>query len=291
VVTYRIGKLIESGVIQKFLAIYDTSKLGFTTYKIFLRLQNVDITKQNEIIHYLKNHEYIQFFTSTDGMFDFAFNMLAENAEQLYTMLKELENKYGHYIAEKEIIVMIFSSFFFRNYLLEKNTIIERKPMSFGSHPMKTKTDHNDKKILSMLATNARIPIIDIANKISLSPDSVRNRIKRLEQSQIIQNYVLLPDFEKLNQTSYKVMFALHNVTHETGEKFLEFARIHPNIWFHSKTLGKWDMEINMDVDNANQFREIMMEIKSEFSKIIKEYNTLQISHVHKFNFYPFKTD
>ena len=44
-----------------------------------------------------------------------------------------------------------------------------------------------------------------------------------------------------------------------------------------------------MDVDNANQFRQIMMEIKSQFSDVIKEYNTLQISQVHKFNFYPFK--
>jgi len=291
VVTYRIGKLIESGIIQKFLAIYDTSKLGFATYKIFLRLQNVDIAKQNKIIDYLKNHEQVQFFASTDGMFDFAFNVLAENAEQLYTTIKELENKYGHYIAEKEIVLMVFSSFFFRNYLLDKKTDSERKPMFFGSQPTKTKIDNNDKKILSLLATNARIPVIDIASKISLNPDSIRNKIKRLGQSQIIQNYVLLPNFEKLNQTSYKIMFALHNVTQEIEEKFLEFARTQPNIWFHSKTLGKWDMEINMDVDNANQFREIMMEIKSEFSGIIKEYNTLQISHVHKFNFYPFKID
>jgi len=42
-----------------------------------------------------------------------------------------------------------------------------------------------------------------------------------------------------------------------------------------------------MDVDNANQFRNIMMEIKSQFSDIVKEYNTLQISKVEKFNFYP----
>src|SRR3989344_9070478 len=69
VVTYRINKLIETGVIQEFYAVYDTSKLGFATYKIFLRLQNADINKQNEIIEYIKNHENIQFFISCDGMF------------------------------------------------------------------------------------------------------------------------------------------------------------------------------------------------------------------------------
>lgn len=44
-----------------------------------------------------------------------------------------------------------------------------------------------------------------------------------------------------------------------------------------------------MDVDNANQFRQIMMEIKMEFADIIKEYITLQVSNVYKFNFYPFR--
>lgn len=43
-----------------------------------------------------------------------------------------------------------------------------------------------------------------------------------------------------------------------------------------------------MDVDDANQFRQIMMELKSKFADIIKEYNTLQVSQVHKFNFFPF---
>jgi hypothetical protein len=42
-----------------------------------------------------------------------------------------------------------------------------------------------------------------------------------------------------------------------------------------------------MDVDNADQFRKIMMELKENYSDIIKEYITLQVSKVHKFNFYP----
>ncbi len=32
-----------------------------------------------------------------------------------------------------------------------------------------------------------------------------------------------------------------------------------------------------------------MLEIKAKFSDIIKENNTLQVSKVHKSNFYPFK--
>ncbi len=289
VVTYRINKLIETGVIQKFYAVYNTSKLGFTTYKIFLRLQNVDLQKQNEIIEYIKNHQNVQFFISCDGMFDLVFNVLAKTASGLYDILKELENNYGNYIAERELIIMVFSSFFFRDYLIDKSSEQIRKPMYFGSKPEAIELDEINKKILHYLGIGARMSIVEIANKIGISPDTIAIRIKKLEKAQIIHNYILLPNFSLLNQTSYKILFSLHNLNEQREKSLFQYCRAQPNIWFHSKSLGRWNLEINMDVDNANQFRQIMMEIKSQFSDIIKEYNTLQISKVHKFNFYPFK--
>lgn len=289
VVIYRINKLIETGIIQKFYAVYDTSKLGFAAYKIFLRLQNVDVKKQNEIIEYIKNHEHVQFFISCDGMFDLVFNVLARTASELYDITKELENKYGGYIAERELIIMVFSSFFFRDYLIGKTSEQTRKPMYFGSKPEEAEIDEINKKILHYLGIGARTPITEIANKIGISADAAALRIKKLEKAQVIHNYILLPNFSLLNQTSYKVLFSLHNLTEQREKSLFQYCKSQPNIWFHSKSLGRWDLEINMDVDDANQFREIMMELKLQFSDIIKDYNTLQVSMVHKFNFYPFK--
>lgn len=288
VVTYRINKLLELGIIQKCYTVLDTSKLGFTTYKMFLRLQNTDVNKQNEIISYLQNNDHIQFFMSADGMFDLVFNVLTKNVNELYSFVRELENNYGSYIAEKEIIIMVFSSFFLRDYLLNKKSSYLRKPMFFGSEPVSTRIDSTDEKILSILGINARTPLIAIAKKINSNADTIRARIKKMEKAHIIQNYLVLPNFSLLNQTSYKVMFSLRNLTEEKERMLLAYTKHQPNIWFHSKSLGKWDLEINMDVDDANQFRKIMMEIKSQFSSIIREYNTLQVSQVHKFNFYPF---
>ena len=289
VAAYRISKLLERGLIQQFYSVFDTAKLGFTTTKIFLRLQNTDPSTQEELDEYLKNHQQVQFLISTDGMFDIGFNILAKNVMELYSFVRQLENKYGNYIAEKEKIIMVFSSFFFRDYLINNKATPIRKPMFFGSENNPLAVDKNDEKILSLLGIDARVPIVEIAKKTGLSEDSVGGRIKKLEKLQIIQNYIMLPDFSLLDQTSYKVMFSLRNLTEEKERMFLEYARMQPNIWFHSKSLGKWDLELNMDVDNADQFRKIMMEIKSKFSEIIKEYNTLQVSKVHKFNFYPLK--
>jgi len=289
VVSYRIKQLLQAGVIEKFFAIYDVSKLGYTAYKILIRLQNVNIEKQNEIISYIKNHPHVQFFATTDGMFDLVFNLLAKDVSELYHILKALENKYGQYIAEKEILIMIFSSFFFRDYLINKRSPELRKRMYFGSSSEKTDLDEHNKKILHYLGIDARMPIVEIANKIGISADAVAVRIRKLEKAQIIHHYILLPNFSLLNQTSYKILFSLHNVSEERERAFFAYCKMQPNIWFHSKSLGRWDLEINMDVDNPNQFRKLIMEIKSQFSDIIKEFNTLQVSKIEKFNFYPFR--
>ena len=164
-----------------------------------------------------------------------------------------------------------------------------RKPINFGTNPADIEIDEINRKILHYIAIDARIPVIEIAKKLQISADAVAIRIKKLERSQIIHNYSILPNLTLLNQISYKVLFSLHNLTKEGEKSFFQYCKTQPHIWFHSESLGRWDLEINMDIDNPKQFRGIMMDIKEKFSDIIKNYITLQVSIVHKFNFYPFK--
>ncbi len=79
--------------------------------------------------------------------------------------------------------------------------------------------------------------------------------IKNLEKSQIIQNYVLLPNFSLMNQISYKVLLSL---------------QIQPNIWFHSKSVGRWDLEINMDIDNQSEISISLIFIHLNLTNFLK---------------------
>ncbi len=52
--------------------------------------------------------------------------------------------------------------------------------------------DQLDRAILDELQVNSRISVADLARKIHLSPPAVHQRIKRLERTGIIQQYVAL---------------------------------------------------------------------------------------------------
>ena len=66
------------------------------------------------------------------------------------------------------------------------------------SNNNKVKIDSKDKKILSLLSLNARIPLTQISKKVSLSRDAVNYRITNLEKSGTIQGYRVVVDMSKL---------------------------------------------------------------------------------------------
>ena len=58
-VIYRINKLQEAGVIKQFHTIINVGKLGFISFRLYLKLQNTTPEKEEEIIEYLKSQKII----------------------------------------------------------------------------------------------------------------------------------------------------------------------------------------------------------------------------------------
>ena len=85
----------------------------------------------------------------------------------------------------------------------------------------------------------------------------------------------------------YKVLIGLRNITEEKENKLIEFCHVHPNIVYIVKALGPWEFEIDIECSDTTEFREIMMDIKTQFSDIVKDYSALQMYQVHKYNFCP----
>ncbi|GAB3477055.1 Lrp/AsnC family transcriptional regulator [Marinomonas epiphytica] len=61
--------------------------------------------------------------------------------------------------------------------------------------------DEKDKKIIALLQLNARTSLADIARQVYLARSTVQERIKRLEQAQVIEGYSLKLNTEQLQQT------------------------------------------------------------------------------------------
>lgn len=83
--------------------------------------------------------------------------------------------------------------------------------------------DKNDLAILKLLQENARITVKQISEQIHLSTTPVHERIKRLEQSGVIKQYVTLLDNNKVNKSLMVICYvSLKEHSKTAGVKFIK---------------------------------------------------------------------
>lgn len=119
-----------------------------------------------------------------------------------------------------------------------------------------SKIDEVDKKILDVLIENSRTPFTDIAKKLGISAGTVHVRVKKMEESGIIQGSSLTVDYDLLGYTfiAYIGVFldktsqtqfvlgrineiAYVTVAHITTGKFNIFCKIRARDTAHAKRI------------------------------------------------------
>jgi Lrp/AsnC family leucine-responsive transcriptional regulator len=290
VARYRLNELEKAGAISSYFTIIDIARLGYAVTKAFIKMQNANEQQEAELINWLKANTNVVWLASSDGQFDIAFGMRSVNVERYTQQLAELDNRFGHLFLERQIAPIVKGQYFHRDYLLGKEAGTERE-LAFGSVPIVPQLDEKDWKILVELGKNSRVPIVDMARRVGISPDAISKRLAKLEKSGVVQGYILVLNNQILGQLHYKVLIRLKSVTRKKYDLLLSFCKLHPNIFYIVRTFGVWEFEIDMEVQDVPAFRRIMRELKEKFSDIISDYSYISIYKVHKYNFCPSKPE
>ncbi len=284
-ITYRINKLKESGVIKKFHTLIDVGKLGFISFRLYLKLQNTTPEKENEIIEFIKNKNIVTWSASIDGDYDLGMWILVKSVKEMNIFWKEVLRKYINFIDKRWLTIFAKVSYFPRTYFVDKKQNFDE--YVFITEPEEVKIDEKDIEILKLLAQDSRISVLDISKKLKLTPKTVSSRITDLEKRKIIIGYRTMFDLEKLGYQYFKLHINLHNVTEEREKKFRAFVKQHPNIIYDNEVLGGDDFEIEIQIGTLPEFRAVIDDLKKQFSDIIKEYKHITIYKEHKFVFFP----
>ena len=78
-----------------------------------------------------------------------------------------------------------------------------------------------------------------------------------------------------------------HNVSSEVENELVDYLKTHPNIVGVVKTLGEWDLEIEIEADNEKELRRIEMKIRQEFALLIQQIESIPLYRSYKKNFFP----
>lgn len=284
-VFHRMKNLENRGIIKKYLTEINTYKLGYQFYPVLIRFQNTTPVKEKEIFDYLEKSPYMAWLTKCEGAWDLTFTLIAKGNFELKKFLNWFLEKYSRYISDKHVFITTEIHYFKRGFWLDRKTT---EIISTGGVEQ-VKLDFKDLELLRMLSSNSRKPLVDIAKKIKINPKNVAYRIKKLEKEGIIQGSRILVDFSKMGYKFYKVWFSLQDLTEEKFEKLMNYFKEHKNIIWTTKFIGSYDLSIEIEVKDVEEFRLILGEIKDKFSGLIKKHESLLIFEERMLNYVPGK--
>lgn len=277
-VRYRIKKLESEGIITGFSTWIDPSNLGFMSAKIYLTLANKPKQKE-ELINYVKNDKRLLWLGVAEGAWNMGLTFFVKSNEEFYNLKNELFAKFKDIILESKtanlVEVIYTDKKFFHEAKNEWKTVFKFRQ----NYELKD----IEKKILKELFKNSRINIVDIANKHNSTVDIVRNRMKKLEASNIISRYTVNIDYNKLGYEFYKTFLYFKSFDKDEETRLINYTKNQKNIIHLIKQISPWDIELELICENYHEYNQIINELTKLFPNIIQKVETAIISENYEF--------
>lgn len=278
IVASRVKKLQENGLILQFCTIFDYLKLGLIPFRFYFKYQYITPEKKKEIINHFVDYKYSTVVCTTEGSYNLIALTLVKSILDIYPFWQKTLDEFGDYFSNRVFSIYMGESIYGYSVLSDEKD--DTTKTVYKRSWKKVEYDDLDFKILQILATNARTPILEIAKTLNSTALTINNRIKKLIESKVILRFCAMPNMSKIGYLGYKVDLFLseHNKIHN----IIKYIESKPYLFNIDFTLGHADLELEIWLKNANQLFQIIEDITSKFPKIIRNYTYFTVLEMHK---------
>ncbi|MAG20490.1 hypothetical protein CL618_03600 [archaeon] len=284
-VDYRIKKLEQEKIIKGYMTVIDHSKLGYISVRVYFKFHNISPKKQKEIEEELIKDKEVWWLVTVEGPWDVGYATAVKNILDFYEYWDKIIKKYKQFISKKLIVVYTHIKQYPKSYIINKKNT--DKGTLVGASKEIIKCNELDFQLLKLISDKARLTLLEIAKRLNTSPQVIKNHIKKLEKTGIIQGYRALIDVSFLGYRYYKVYINLLNTNRIKELEF--FCEQHPNILNINRTIGGVDFEIELQARSFDEFESIMNEVREKFNGMIGEYEFVIAREERKMTYFPFE--
>jgi DNA-binding Lrp family transcriptional regulator len=287
VASYRIKRLIEEGVIRGFREVVDIHRLGYFSYRVYLRLQNISPTEEKELYGRIAELKNLFWFVLTTGSYDAQVMFVARNNVHFNSLLSELKRILGERLKEYIVSPSITTNHFRKKYLVENWKPEDISP-AFGLETGMHRIDRTDFEILHALSRDASMTYRQLGGRIGLSDNGVKKRMKGLENAGIIKSYRTWLDLDKLGRQYYKALISVRHVDEKLEKGIISFCMTEPSIIYFVVCTGSWEVELEAEVKDEYEFRDMLFRFRSRFKDVVGDYDILHVYKEIKMVYFPF---
>ena len=281
-IKYRIQRLKELGVIERFHPVVADRALNRRTYDLFLKYRATE-KEEKKFKDYIKNHPNVIWATTLFGKWDMFIQILADGD---YTKITEdILLRFGKNLEQYELKEQV-------QLLKISHQVFDIKGFKYSFKspiPKETvKIDKLDKKILSYLSTvDALASYTEVARAVKASPETTRNRIKRFFKTNLIRYSFPFLNYDKLGINSYIVNMDLRNLTPAKEKEIEDYMKYNKNINIAFRSKGRLQVYFWVITKNIEELEKILREIRNKFYNEIIDIDYNFVTEEITLNFFP----
>ncbi|HVY01897.1 MAG TPA: Lrp/AsnC family transcriptional regulator [Candidatus Nanoarchaeia archaeon] len=287
-VLYRMKKLEEKKIINCTRTLVDVSKLGYENFHLFVTLNNPEKHIEDKIVKELSGHESVRVILKFHGSYDFEIGFIAKDLHECDKIMQDLVNIMGSNLRYHDlfIITKTLRAGAFPNSFFDKSNIKRELRKNQFSKEI-SKLDKKDLDLLNSLREDARVPLIDIAKKLKISPDSVSYRLRALEKSGVIISYSPVINYSALGYRVHALMFSIKQFNSDRENMIKRFMESNPHVLWAVKTLGRYDVLLYLCTESEEDFHSFISELRKLFPEQLLRYDSLHAFAEYKYLYAP----
>jgi DNA-binding Lrp family transcriptional regulator len=281
VVKYRIKRLQDDNILTSFWTAIDTYKLGYEVIRIYISFLDVSVNVKEEIIHYFTRYKNTWAVISFMGEFDLDIVLWVKDFNEFYRFWNATLEHFGNFFGHQTISTLNNVIAYKKSFLLtDENNSTNREYYSLSSGGEMFKIDKTDFQMLTILAVNARIPLVDLAVKLGCSSQTVSYRINNLQKKNIIKAFRVGIDITKLGLQKFGMSIYLKD--HSRKRVIQEYLKVNPWIEYIDEAIGWADIQFEVIVENMNHLLRMIDEINLKFPGAIRKHTFIMAQQYHK---------
>lgn len=284
-VRYRIKRLEQLGIITNYYTVIDSYKLGYMVLKFYTSYQNATSAVRREIVNYFTQSKTTWVVSSIEGAFDLDVIFWIKNLNHFYPFWAKTLNIYIKYFKDPTFLFQIQAISFRPSYLINKQKKPQNEKCEITGRETITPIDKLDRKLLHIVASQARLPLIDIIKKLNITTNVARYRLNKLTKLGIIQGFRANIDISKLGYRTVKVDLFLDK--YGERNKIINYIKHNPYLVCIMTSVGNSHLELELNVENMIQFYHIMQDLIDRFPDVIRNYRYFSILENHKLCWIP----
>ena len=265
----RLARLKKDGIAPLLFADVNFAKLGLKGYRLYFKFSVMDKETERAVLQFFESYPRTLWGVVCEGEYDVLWRIIAMDEVEVESAMYLMVEMFGSKIIEKTVVVTTYQAYLSWNRALGTPRAPEF-PMEALTEPQPV--DAKDMRLLALLYSDARETTVSLSRQVGLTPDAVQYRIKRLMREKYILGYTAWFDAQKLGFNYYKFLIGFRSITRAKEKQFLQHCLANDRIIFINKTIGSWDIELDIIVRDNAELHEFTRELKTKFGSIIGKH-------------------